>query len=176
MNLETKLHIQAWLDGELPEAEARQVAGLMERDAAAKSLAAELESMRAALTGNETEVKLPESRDFYWSKIRREIERLESAGSAPVETAGGWMHAWRRWLMPLAGTAMVAVVAVGLAWMVTPKGQGGDAFLAEIENLSEDVGSYSFRAPGQNMLVVWVYDKAPTPAVDSDLPAETTVQ
>jgi negative regulator of sigma E activity len=176
MNLETKLEIQAWLDGELPESEARRIAGLVERDAAYKSLAAELETMRAALTGNEPEVKLPESRDFYWSKIRREIERLEGARSAPLETAGGWMHAWRRWLMPLAGTAMVAAVAVGLAWMVTPKGQGGDAFLTEIENLSEDVGSYSFRAPGQNMLVVWVYDKAPTPAVDSGLPAEISVQ
>lgn len=176
MNLETKLQIQAWLDGELPEAEARRVAGLVERDATAKTLAAELATMHAALTGNEPEVKLPESRDFYWSKIRRAIERLESAGSAGVETSSGWWHAWRRWLMPLTGTAMVAVVAVGLAWLVTPQGQGGDTFLAEIENLSEDVGSYSFRAPAQNMLVVWVYDKAPMPSVDSDLPAETTVQ
>ncbi len=176
MNLEIKLQIQAWLDGELPEAEALRVAALVKRDAASKSLAAELETMRAALTGNEPEMKLPETRDFYWSKIRREIERLESSGSAPLATTGGWMHAWRRWLMPLTGTAMVAVVAVGLAWLVTPQGQGGDIFLAEIENLSEDVGSYSFRAPAQNMLVVWVYDKAPLPAVDSDLPAETTLQ
>jgi hypothetical protein len=78
--------------------------------------------------------------------------------------------------MPLAGTAMVAVAAVGLAWLVTPQGQGSDSFLAEVENLSEDVGSFSFRSPAQNMLVVWVYDKAPTPADDSDLPNETTVQ
>lgn len=176
MNLETNLQIQAWLDGELPEAEARQVAGFVERDAAAKTLATELETMHAALTGNEPEVKLPESRDFYWSKIRREIERLESAGCASVKTTGGWSHAWRRWLMPLAGTAMVAIIAVGFAWLVTPQGQGGDTFLAEIENLSEDVGSYSFRAPGQNMLVVWVYDKAPISVVDSELPDETTVQ
>ena len=176
MNLETKLQIQAWLDGELPEAEARQVADLVARDAAAKTLMAELEAMHGALAGNELEVKPPESPDFYWSKIRREIERLEGAGSAVADTGAGWMHAWRRWLMPLTGTAMVALAAIGFAWLVTPQGQGSDAFLTEIENLSEDVGSYSFRAPAQNMLVVWVYDKAHAPAVDLDLPAETTVQ
>jgi len=176
MNLETQLQIQAWVDGELPDSEALRIRNLVERDASARTLADELKGMRAALAGNEAPVKLAESREFYWSKIRHEIERSEAAGAATNESFGELLQAWRRWLMPLAGTAMVAVAAVGLAWLFTPSSAGGESFLAEVENLSDDVGTYTFRAPGQNMFVVWVYDKAETPAADFDLPGETSVQ
>jgi hypothetical protein len=30
---------------------------------------------------------------------------------------------------------------------------------AEIENLSDETGSYSFRSQSENMFVVWVYDR-----------------
>jgi negative regulator of sigma E activity len=176
MNLETQLRIQAWVDGELPEAEALRIRELVERDASARTLADELETMRASMAGNEAPVTLAGSREFYWSRIRREIERIEAAGTAAEETPGGLLRAWRRWLMPLAGTAMVAVAAVGLAWLAAPSTTNGESFLAEIENLSDDVGSYSFRAPGQNMFVVWVYDKAATPAADTEFPDETSLQ
>lgn len=177
MNLETQLQIQAWLDGELPEAEARRLATLTERDPAAKALVAEFEAMRAALAGHEAGIKVPETREFYWSKIQRQIERIETAGSSRAEAESfGWAASWLRWLRPLAGTAMVAVAAIAMAWLVTPHGQGTDSFLAEVENLSDNVGSYSFRSPAQNMLVVWVYDKAPSPADESEIPDATTVQ
>lgn len=176
MNLEMKLRIQAWVDGELPEAESSQVRGLVERDAEARGLAAHLEAMHTAVVGNETEVKLLEAREFYWSKIRREIERLDHIDAASSTEAGTWWAAWRRWLKPVVGTALVAAVAVALTWAILPRDLGTDSFLTEVENLSDDVGSYSFRAPGENMFVVWVYDKTEPSGSDSELPPETTVQ
>ena len=37
---------------------------------------------RAALAGVQSEIKLPEGRDFYWSKIKREIQRLDTPATA----------------------------------------------------------------------------------------------
>lgn len=176
MNLENQLQIQAWIDGELPESDALRIKGLVERDAAARVLADEFKALRAAMAGNETPVKLADTREFYWSQIRGKIDRVEIEGNTINERSISLFDAWRRWLMPLAGTAMVALSAIGLAWLVSPSPSTGEMFAAEIENLSDEVGSYSFRAPGQNMFVVWVYDKGEAPAAESDLPPETSVQ
>src|SRR6266513_3336151 len=75
MKQELQLKLQAYLDGELPDGEAREAAGLLAQDAEARALLAELKKTRAALAGFETDIKLPESREFYWSKIEREIQR-----------------------------------------------------------------------------------------------------
>ena len=77
MNEETQLRLQAYLDGELPAGEAREMAGWLERDAEARSLLAELENTRGALAGFDSEINLPDIREFYWSKIEREIRRSE---------------------------------------------------------------------------------------------------
>ena len=62
MKQELQLKLQAYLDGELPEGEAREVAGLLAQDAEARALLAELKNTRAALAGFEADIKLPESR------------------------------------------------------------------------------------------------------------------
>jgi hypothetical protein len=36
---------------------------------------------------------------------------------------------------------------------------GSAKHLAEIVNLSDETGSYSFRSQSENMFVVWVYDR-----------------
>jgi hypothetical protein len=45
--------------------------------------------------------------------------------------------------------------------------------LAEVENLSEHTGAYSFRSHAENMFVVWVYDQnqeaPPEPEPEADL-------
>lgn len=154
MNQDLILKYQAYVDGELPEAEARKLAEAIAADAAASALVEELRQTKAMLAGNEPQVALPETREFHWSKIQREIERLERE---PVRTSGGWLDAWRRVLAPLSGVAVVVCLAIGILKFydngslpdLTPD-------LAEIENLSEHSTSFSFRS--DNMFVVWVQD------------------
>ena len=72
-----QLKIQAFLDGELSEAEAREIAALIAADAEASALHTELKNTRRALMGAEADIKVPETREFYWNRISREISRLE---------------------------------------------------------------------------------------------------
>ena len=75
MNEELALKLQAFLDGELPEDEAREVSSLLARDADAAALHRELKNTRAAVVNFERPIQVPETREFYWSKISKEIER-----------------------------------------------------------------------------------------------------
>ena len=119
MDKQTQLDLQALLDGELPEAKAREMTARVARDAEAGNLLAELRNTREALTGFEPVRKLPESREFYWSKIEREINRRQSAtertGAASV------FALLRRFLMPASAVAAlgicvtVAVVQSGIS-------------------------------------------------------------
>ena len=158
MNVEQQLKLQAWVDGELPEAEARQVAAFAQQDGVARALAEELRLTKGFLAGNEPEVKLPENSDFYWSKIRREIESAEKA--APVAPRVSWTFAWRRLLAPLSGVALIAFLSI-LSLNVFQQQPIDDSakYLVEVENLSEDIGSISYRSQSENMFVVYLYKK-----------------
>jgi len=79
MDHEKQLKLQAFLDEELSEAEAKEVASWLAKDQEATLLLAELRNTRQSMARFEAGVRLPESREFYWSKIEREIERLEPA-------------------------------------------------------------------------------------------------
>ncbi|HVU99764.1 MAG TPA: hypothetical protein VHH88_00280 [Verrucomicrobiae bacterium] len=117
MDYKDQLKLQALLDGELDEREAPGIAGLLARDAQAARLHEELRATREALSqaSLETEavLRLPESRDFFWSKVRRQIE-AETRARPQTEHDGSWLTAWRRLLIP-AG----AIVALLLAALVT---------------------------------------------------------
>ncbi len=156
INHETELQLQAYLDGELSAGEARAVAEFLERDAGAQALYRELTTAKALLAKNELERKLSDSREFYWSKIRRQIEREESSpAKASKEPAlARW---WSRFLAPagvLAGLAILLVV-------VLQSPEGGKTLLAlddshEIETPLEETSSFSFRSEAAAMTVVWV--------------------
>src|SRR5690349_9550867 len=96
---DTQLRIQAYLDNELSPGEARKFAAMLNSDRAAQQLYGELRAMKEALRENEPEVKLPESRDFYWSQIQRRIATTERE---PVRASAPW---WVRMLAPALGTA-----------------------------------------------------------------------
>jgi anti-sigma factor RsiW len=159
MNRDLALKYQAFVDGELSEREARGVAEAIERDPEAQALVTELRATRAALAGNEPEGTLPESREFYWSKIEREIRRCEAEPLGASRR--GWMAVlagWRRFLAPMAGIAVVAFLAIAAVNLFhTEQLDDYAQHLAEIENLSEHSTSFSFRS--DNMFVVWVQDK-----------------
>src|SRR6188508_649896 len=154
MNQELALKYQAFVDGELSESEARRVAQSLETDAAARALVAELRNSKTILTGNEPEVTLPESREFYWGKIQRQIECLERE-PVGVSTGRWWtmLAGWRRFVAPLAGVAVITFLGMVAVRFYDPEPVD---YLAEIENLSEESTAYSFRSG--NMFVVWTKD------------------
>src|SRR4029077_2677507 len=120
MNHDAELKLQAWLDGELSEREAAEVKDWLARDREAQLLLAELQNTGAALAGQEEGIKLPESREFFWSKISRDIERQERAAA---RTAAGrpWLL---RLMVPVGSLAAVALVAFWLAGQSPSEAQG----------------------------------------------------
>jgi anti-sigma factor RsiW len=160
MNLEQQLKLQAWVDGELPEAEARQMADFVQEQGEAQTLVGELRMTRGFLAGNEPEAKLPDSGDFYWSKIQRQIEREEKA--AARASGVSWTFAWRRLMAPISGVALIAflsVLSLNVNVFQRQAVDDGANSLVEVENLSEHVGSISYRSQSENMFVVYLYTK-----------------
>jgi anti-sigma factor RsiW len=148
--------LQAYLDGELSPGETKAIADLLESDAGAQGLYQELKIARSLLAGNELERKLPESREFYWSKIQRQIDRAESTQAAGLTepAASRW---WTRFLAPASVLAVLAVFVV----VALRSPEGGGTFLAlddshEIETPLEETSSFSFRSEAAAMTVVWV--------------------
>lgn len=148
MKEELQLKVQAYLDGELPAGEACEVADLIAHDADARSLHAELGNTRAALKVFESELKLSESREFYWSKIQREISGLEKPQT--VEEPA-WFAAWfRRFLAP-AGALAALVIAATLAWH-----QINPGFALETETAFAHSDAFTYRDYPKGVTLVWL--------------------
>ncbi|MFO1478439.1 MAG: hypothetical protein U1F98_17540 [Verrucomicrobiota bacterium] len=151
MTDEQQLKLQAFLDGELPEAEAAQVASWLARDREAADLHRELRQTRQALKGFETEVRLPESREFYWSKIERAI-LSEAAAPRPAASAG-WLTGLRRLLVPVSA---VAVMGVLLAVAVGQWRGYGFAAGPDTETALDDSGTFTYQDYAHGTTLVWV--------------------
>ena len=145
MDYDAQLKLQAYLDGELPEAEAREVANWLAQDREAIALFAELRNTRQALVGLEVGVTLPESREFFWSKIEREIRRQEQLG--PPARSVPFFSAWRRWLVP-AG----AVAAAALAVLV---GLSGGSGVSLVETAVADPAAFTYHDFSTGTTLVW---------------------
>ena len=164
MTLERQLKLQAYLDGELPEREQRVVAGWLEREPELRALLAELRSSRDALSGNEPVVSLPESREFYWSKIEREILRAERE---PRLARGLGVLAWlRRMLVPAAGLAMVVLAGTVLLW--PGRAHPGDG--AFELSVTEDSGATTYRDHANGVTLVWLSYPATEREIDYETP------
>jgi len=149
---ETALKVQACLDGELPPAEARRVAGWLAQDPELRLLGEELRGTKALLVGNEPEFSVPESREFYWSKIARELQPTSSLEMAPGPSRLWW---WLRVAVPLGSTLVLAAVLL----LRSGPGAFGSRYLAtghEIETPLEEMASITFRSESARMTVVWV--------------------
>ena len=155
MNREAQLKLQAYLDGELAPAELREINEFLAQDQEAKALYMELQATKDLIRGNELESKLTESREFYWSKIAREIDRNERAQTAPDRTRDfSWL---RRWVLPVAGVAALTVL-LGIVLQV-PSSSWPAFRLAdtpEIETTVDDTSMNSFRSESEGISVVWV--------------------
>ena len=164
MKVEDGIKLQAQLDGELTGREAQEIAALIENDAEARALFAELQQTRTMLTANEPEFRLPESREFYWSKIEREIERLELAPAAA--SAPAWLVFLRRNLRAVSGTAVAAALVMFAAVQMNLT---GDLF-EEIDNPLDDTSSFSVRSESQQMTLVWISNPFVDAEENADMP------
>jgi len=159
MSTEQQLKLQAFLDGELPDGEAREVAALIARDAEAARLHAELKNTRLALKGSEPGMVLPESREFFWSKIQREIER-----TAPVvkpEPQVSIFSMLRRLLVP-----MVSVAALVIIGVIAAKQFSSTADAATVGTVTElaDAGAVTYHNYETGTTLVWLSYPSNDPA------------
>lgn len=162
MKEDLQLKLQAYLDGELPSGEAQVVTNLLARDAAARDLLLELTNTRAALVSHESDIKVPDSREFYWSKIRRQIEREEQA--VPAIKSVSIMERFRRLLVP-AGT--VAALMLGVMVIQQQLGLGGYAAL-EADGVHEDSEAFTYRDYESGTTLVWLSYPAENEFADTD--------
>ena len=155
MNRELQLRLQAHLDGELLPAELREITELLAHDQEAKALYMELQATRDLVRGNELALKLTESREFYWSKITREIDRNERAQTAPDRTRDfSWL---RRWVLPLGGVAaLMVLLAIALQAPSSSRSGLRLAEASEIETTVDDTSMNSFRSESEGISVVWI--------------------
>lgn len=156
MNQETKLRLQAYLDNELSDSEAPEIAALVERDSEARALSAALREVKALLQDNEPEFKLPESREFFWSKIERSI-RQEEAVEKPGNSSAHQQSWWMRFFAPATGVAVLLVTAISLVRLVNAPSDL--TYLHEIETPLEDTSAMSFYSASAGMTVVWVQSR-----------------
>jgi anti-sigma factor RsiW len=154
---ETELKLQALVDGELPSTEAAAIGEVAVRNAETRALIEELKATRTLLAGNELEMPLPESPDFYWSQIRRRIEHEEQSPSGDRTDEAVLSRWWIRFLAP-AGVlaALLVLVVVALRHSTPPEPALAMEDSHEIETPLEETSSFSFRSEADAMTVVWV--------------------
>ncbi|HEY6166540.1 MAG TPA: hypothetical protein VI454_00780 [Verrucomicrobiae bacterium] len=147
MNTNEELKLQAYADGELSPREAAKVAALIERDGEARALFTELKRTKDLLAANEPEILLPESREFHWSKIAREIERHESRPAMVRRFASpAW---WLKYFSPVAATALIAAMVIIYPNITDNE---SDAQTAP----APETSSVVFRSQSEGMTVVWL--------------------
>lgn len=150
-SIETQLKVQAYLDGELQGQELRQIEVLCSQDPEAKALLAELKMSRDLLAVGESVVQLPESRDFYWSKIQRGILAAQPADESD-KAAGRRDVWWRRWLMPAGALAALAIAA----WLAGTQTGLVSAPGAHSESSLADTGAFTYRDFSAGTTLVWL--------------------
>jgi anti-sigma factor RsiW len=164
MKHDLELKVQAWLDGELPDREARRVGEWIARDAEASALAAELGCIRQAMSRNEAAGILGESREFYWSKIERQIQR---EGASHRADGLPWYARWRRYMAPAAGAAALACVLLMAVW------QSASPSFDEISSTGEGMEAVTFHDQSAQMTVVWLQDSS---TAGEDKPVQKSIR
>ena len=167
MKQDIQLKLQAYLDGELLPVEAKAVADLVASDKQARELLTELTNTRAAIVAHEVSLKVPTSRDFYWSGIRREIERQEQTAQPRSEGDAISIFAMlRRMLVPASGVAVVLLAGM-LAWQ--PLHNAGNLTIEETDTTFTDAGAFTYRDYASGTTLVWVDYPAENDFAEMDL-------
>jgi hypothetical protein len=156
MNRETQFKLQAYVDNQLGPRESEECTAWLANDLAARALCSELIGIKQMLKGNEPQFKVPESREFYWSRIQKAIER-EQAPTNSNSLIAAFVAKYRNWLRfvaPATGFAVLLVTAISVAHLAQLPSSIG--YLHEIEVPIEDTSTISFHSQSAGMTVVWV--------------------
>jgi anti-sigma factor RsiW len=175
MNEDFELKLQAYLDGELSEKETREVEARLVSDAQSKALLSELQNTRAAFLMFEKEMKLPESREFFWSKIVREIRGLE-AKPEHAHAKTSWLAPLflRRALIPIGSFAAILLAAVFTFKQASISSKTTDFDSAEIAMNDSEAFTYTDHSSG--MTVVWLSYPAENQNQFTDTDSSDTLQ
>ncbi|MFN0067265.1 MAG: hypothetical protein ACKVYV_06470 [Limisphaerales bacterium] len=145
------LRLQAWMDGQLTGREATEAEALAATEAGTRALAA-LRSARATARAAGAEWPLPETREFFWSRVRRGIEAAEGQTAPAASPTPGWV----RWLLPLGAAAALAVL-----FLPRPAREAGHADGLAGQTLQaplDDVRAVVFHSQSDGVTVIWVAD------------------
>ncbi len=153
MNENTELKIQALLDGELDSSERGSIETLLRHDPAARASYDALRATRALLRDAEPDHPLPESVDFHWSKIRRQIESSSPEREAPARRPASWSSLWLRLAVPGLAALVVALVLARPPWQARIKAAYHPH---EVESPLQEMNAITFHSESANMTVVWV--------------------
>jgi len=166
---ETQLKLQAFLDGELPEAEAARMVDRLARDTECQALFAELTATSHALAGFETGVTHPESREFFWSKVARQIDRAAKPAARPSPTP--WLRlVLARWLTPAAAVAVLAAATLVSFHSGLLPGQLVKASAPPSHADIADSGAFTYRDFGDHTTLVWLSYPADSEVADAEPP------
>lgn len=165
MNItERELKLQAYLDGELPAAEAVEVERWLDQDAQMTALSTELKHTKAALSAGELAVKCPETREFYWSKIVRTIEAEERQAERATSRELPW---WRKLMLPVGALAALAVTLTMLQTNDPHAVPSKESVIiaeavnaATVEQLDESMGTITYNDSSEGVTVVWHYERS----------------
>jgi anti-sigma factor RsiW len=167
MKHDLELKLQAWLDGELPAADAEDMRRLAAADSQASGLLAELQNIKAAFLQNEPTITVPETRAFYWSKIERQIQRQAAAVPSP---APSWAARLRRWLAPLAGAAALAAVLLIALNQSTPQ----EIALNQVSGTADGFSARTFRDNSAGISFVVLQEAALEQTAGAGVPSAHT--
>jgi hypothetical protein len=143
------IKIQAFVDGELTGDELAEIAALAARDPEVHSLVKELKQTRQALAGYEESVELPESREFYWSKIQRQIESLPVGIEEPQRSP--WISLITRWLVP--ASCLAALVVAGVVFLEEHRAGDGSV---NWQAAYDGVNAFTYHDYDEGMTVLWL--------------------
>lgn len=148
MKHDDALRLQAWMDGQLT-GDAAAAAEALARTPEGGRVLAGLRQAREQAHAAAAEWPLPETREFFWSKVRRDIEALDRA-PAPAARPG-----WLRWLVPAGAAAALAVF-----FLVRPPAAPAPAGLAgqRLDAPLDDMRAMVFHSQSDGVTVVWVAD------------------
>ena len=133
------------------------------RDREAAALLEELRNTRGALAGFEADIRLPESREFFWSKVQREILRLENIGPRPAPPP--LFALLRRFLIPASALALMLITGMLFLWPGSPLARTATA---GIETALADSGAFTYRDYSAGTTLVWLSYPAENEVADED--------
>ncbi len=164
MNTNQQLEIQSFVDGQLAPGDARRVERMLAENPSAAGLATELRMVRDVVKQGEPVLSVPDTRDFYFSQIRRKIEAAEKSRNASPVTAGTGFSWIRSLLFPASGiaalTALVLFTAKDTLWPYVP---------GEVNIASDEMNAITFRSEENRMTVVYLFDKQPVETADKSV-------